>query len=138
MRRRGSAHIVAPLSAEDMAANDDDGFDAVSYLQRRYGDVHNMKTKGVLDQLHELFLTFGNDKKTLRVLDFGSGPVVQHGISVAPFAFELRTFSPPIARQFRNGWTETPMPSTGRLISTTSSRLSRERARRRPGRESSE
>ena len=95
--------------------------------------------------LHELFQSFDPRSGTptgSKVLEVGCGPVIQHGISVAAFASEIVfsdiSSSNREAVQKINGWTETPTPSTGRLISTTSSRLSRERARRRPGRESSE
>ncbi len=71
-----------------MAANDDD-FDANGYLQSRYEDIRTIKTKGILDELHKVFLTSHERGKMLKVLDFGCGPVLQHCISVAAFASEI-------------------------------------------------
>ena len=120
-----------------------DTFNALGYLEQRFVDVNDQRVSYILVQLHEAVQAYVKKQKRdgeLKVLDFGSGPVVQNTISVAKHASEMSfaTFPPPIERPFRNGWTETPTLSTGLLISTTSSRLSRERARRRPGRGSSE
>ena len=74
-------------SAGGMAKNDN--FDASSYLQKRYVDLNDLKTKGVLDHLHHLFGNLGKDKDRLKVLDYGSGPAVQNCISVAARASEI-------------------------------------------------
>ena len=68
---------------------DQDDFDAISYLQHCYVDLHDLKTEGVLHHLHQLFHISGRGKNTLKVLEYGSGPAIQNCISVAPFASEI-------------------------------------------------
>ena len=66
------------------------GFDALGFLKGYYSDLKDLKTKSLLENLHKLFSMFGKEKTgELRVLDFGSGPVIQNSISAAAFASEI-------------------------------------------------
>ena len=68
---------------------DYDSFDANDYLLKRYADPRLPdQWQFQLNKLHHLFKTLPpND--TLKVLDFGSGPVLQHCISAAAYASEI-------------------------------------------------
>ena len=67
-----------------------DSFDVDAYLKVRYGDVNDQRAKFQLGKLHELFSTIPKPNgEGLKVLDFGSGPVIQHCISVAAHASEI-------------------------------------------------
>ena len=66
--------------------------DALDYLQRRFGDLNDQRATYVLGQLHTVLNGFMTKKRSdgeLRVLDFGSGPVIQNSISAAAFASEI-------------------------------------------------
>ena len=75
-----------------MAGKGHDSFDAKDYLRTRFGDVSvRDRVQFPLIKLHELFQSFSSDGAAAgpKVLEFGSGPVIQHGISVAAFASEI-------------------------------------------------
>ena len=77
-----------------MAAQDYDSFDAYDYLRTRFGDLSvEHRVQFPLIKLHELFQSkfesFVHSGIGPKVLEFGSGPVIQHGISVAAFASEI-------------------------------------------------
>ena len=66
-----------------------DSFHANEYLLERFGDPKLLdRWQFPLNKLHELFKTLPPNKG-IRVLDFGSGPVLQHGISAASYASEI-------------------------------------------------
>ncbi|CAI8016587.1 Nicotinamide N-methyltransferase [Geodia barretti] len=72
--------------------SDRDSFDALDYLQHRFGDLNDQRATYVLGQLHRVlngFMTKKINDGELKVLDFGSGPVVQNSISAAAFASEI-------------------------------------------------
>ena len=73
--------------AEPSADSDGDSFDAVGYLRARYQDSRDQRATYQLGKLHILFKEMQNDD--LKVLDFGSGPVIQHSISAALKASEV-------------------------------------------------
>ena len=70
---------------------DGDSFDAIDYLERRFGDISDQRATYVLGQLHKVLSSFATSRGDgeLRVLDFGSGPVIQNCISAAAFASEI-------------------------------------------------
>ena len=73
--------------SEKMA--DKDSFDAMDYLRTRYSDVTAKdRVQFQLDKLHDLFQTFATSAR-LKILDYGSGPVIQHSISAAAYASEI-------------------------------------------------
>ena len=68
--------------------SDYDSFDAYDYLRTRFGDESvKDRVQFPLVKLYELFQSFPPRSGT--VLEVGSGPVIQHGISVAAFASEI-------------------------------------------------
>ena len=70
----------------------DQDHDAIDYLRTRFGNVDAKdRVQFQLNKLHELFQSFSSDGAAAgpKVLEFGSGPVIQHGISVAAFAAEI-------------------------------------------------
>lgn len=70
--------------------DDYDSFDAIGYLTARYGDPKlEQRWKYQLDKLHETFHEIRASPGSLRVLDFGCGPVIQHCISAVPYASEI-------------------------------------------------
>ena len=71
---------------------DGDSFDSLDYIQHRFGDLHDQRATYVLGQLHGVLSGYVRNKRSgceLKVLDFGSGPVVQNSISAAAFASEV-------------------------------------------------
>ena len=64
-------------------------FDANAYLQLRYRDWNDQRVTYQLGKLHRVFKDSFHDNTSLKVLDFGSGPVVQHCISAASKASEI-------------------------------------------------
>ena len=64
-------------------------FHAAAYLQHRYGDVHKQRARYSLDHLHEVFGSAHIKGGSFKVLDYGSGPVIQNCISAAAFASEI-------------------------------------------------
>ena len=69
---------------------DYDAFDANGYLMARFGDpALDHRWKYQLDKLHGTFQTIGASADSLRVLEFGCGPVLQHSISAVPYASEI-------------------------------------------------
>ena len=68
---------------------DKDSFDAEDYLRIRYSDVTlKDRVQFQLGKLHDLFQTFST-RDRLKILDYGSGPVIQHSISAAAYASEI-------------------------------------------------
>ena len=63
-------------------------FDALSYLRSQYSDVYDQRGKYMLDNIYSLLQRY-RGRQDLRVLDFGSGPVIQNCISAAAFASEV-------------------------------------------------
>ena len=70
-----------------------DSFDARDYLRTRFGNVSAKdRVQFQLNKLHELFESVPRPPPGgvgPRVLEYGSGPVMQHAISVAAFASEI-------------------------------------------------
>ena len=67
---------------------DSKDFDSFAYLRENYGDVQDQRAKFLLDYLHTTFQSLQIDGE-LKVLDFGSGPIIQNSISAAAFATEI-------------------------------------------------
>ena len=83
--RRNS--LLARLSATMEDTADRKVFDTDGYLATRYGDTTvKDRLQFLLDGHHEVFQSL---PYSLKVLDFGSGPVIQHCISAAPHASEI-------------------------------------------------
>ena len=83
--RRSS--LLARLSATMEDTADRKVFDTDGYLATRYGDMTvKDRLQFLLDGHHEVFQSL---PYSLKVLDFGSGPVIQHCISAAPHASEI-------------------------------------------------
>ena len=68
---------------------DRDSFDALGYLRARYQDSRDQRVIYQLGKLHTLFKENFPQNDDLKVLDFGSGPVIQHSISAASKASEI-------------------------------------------------
>ena len=68
-----------------------DTFDSLGYLKQRFEEPNNQRVTYVLEQLHRVIGDYTTKKcgSQLKVLDFGSGPVVQNSISAAAFASEI-------------------------------------------------
>ena len=68
-----------------------DTFDTLGYLKQRIEEPNNQRVTYVLEQLHRVIGDYTTKKcgSQLKVLDFGSGPVVQNSISAAAFASEI-------------------------------------------------
>ena len=66
-------------------------FDANDYLRTRFSDLSaGDRVLFQLDNFHKLFQTLPESSEgSVRVLDFGSGPVIQNSISAAAFASEI-------------------------------------------------
>ena len=79
-----------PELGVDMA-DEGGSFDALDYLNTRFSDL-SAKDRVLfqLDRLHELYTSPDiSGRDGLKVLDYGSGPVLQHGISAAAYASEI-------------------------------------------------
>ena len=67
---------------------DHDAFDSSAYLHTFYGDAGDQRARYLMDYLHDVFQSL-QERKELKVLDFGSGPVIQNSISAAAFATDI-------------------------------------------------
>ena len=82
----------APRLFITLCVVDGDSFDSLDYIQHRFGDLHDQRATYVLGQLHGVLSGYVRNKRSgceLKVLDFGSGPVVQNSINAAAFACEV-------------------------------------------------
>ena len=70
---------------------DNDTFNATDYFLTRYGDINvKDRVQFQLDKIDDLFqATFSTDQRSLKVLDYGCGPIIQHSISAAAYASEV-------------------------------------------------
>ena len=66
-------------------------FDPVPFMDMRYRKTTDYyRFTFPLQKYHDFFTkTFGDNKKTLKVLDYGCGPVIMNVISAVPFASEI-------------------------------------------------
>ena len=65
-------------------------FDADAYLHSRYGDITAKdRVQFQLDNLHNVFNNLQTPDASLKVLDYGCGPVIQHSITAAAYASEI-------------------------------------------------
>ena len=67
-------------------------FDSLHYLQNRFGNLSEQRAAYVLGQLHNVVGKYVKNQWVvgeLKVLDFGSGPVIQNCISASAFASEI-------------------------------------------------
>ena len=88
-RARGKGHLsLSQYSPGHVTMSHQENFDCLDYLKNNYGDPRDQRARYLLEHLHDFFksLELGEGVK---VLDYGSGPVVQNVISIAAFAAEI-------------------------------------------------
>ena len=93
-------------------------FDSLSYLKARFADI---TLRGRVPFPLECLNSFKSLPHSLKVLDYGSGPVIMSTISAAGHASDivLSDYSDTNREELRNGLTTTPPHSIGRRILIT-------------------
>ena len=84
-----SATDSLPLAVSYKARMTDPyAFDSLAYLREHYADIREQRVSYYMRCLHDLFQGLKHQGE-LKILDYGSGPVIQNSISAAGFATEI-------------------------------------------------
>jgi len=78
-------YTTNPLFGEDYH----DEFDPQAYLQTYFTDDTDPVQRFKLKQLHKFYQSYKLTETKLKILDIGTGPVIAHAISAAPYASEI-------------------------------------------------
>jgi len=78
-------YTTNPLFGEDYH----DKFDPQAYLQTYFTDDTDPVQRFKLKQLHKFYQSYKLTETKLKILDIGTGPVIAHAISAAPYASEI-------------------------------------------------
>ena len=74
-----------PLTGEDSHNK----CDPQAYLQAYLTDDRLQVQSFVMKQVHTFYQSYKSSETKLKILDVGSGPVISHAISAAPYASEI-------------------------------------------------
>ena len=74
--------------ASQQVSRDYEMFDPWAYLEYQYGEVDAFHHHS-LQQIHEVFKSYGSPSTCLKVLEFGAGPVIAYVISASLYASEI-------------------------------------------------
>ena len=74
--------------ASQQVSKDYEMFDTWAYLEYQYGEVDAFHHHS-LQEIHEVFKSYGSPSAGLKVLEFGAGPVIAYVISASLYASEI-------------------------------------------------
>ena len=74
--------------ASQQVSRDYEMFDPWAYLEYQYGEVDAFHHHS-LQEIHEVFKSYGSSSTSLKVLEFGAGPVIVYVISASLYASEI-------------------------------------------------